>query len=164
MIFDGFDEYSGRTKIDKDDVPYRNNEEEKMPVHLLLKKIVLGKILTGMTVLLTTRPNAVSCITSLDFDKTVEILGFTTEQVDDYVQKFTKRADRAQTIKQHITSNLNLLAFCYIPVNCFIICSCLLELLVNASLTSLPTRLTEIYSIAIKVFYFSYDDGQISSQ
>ena len=160
VIFDGFDEYSGRTKIDKDDVPYRNNEEEKMPVHLLLKKIVLGKILTGMTVLLTTRPNAVSCITSLDFDKTVEILGFTTEQVDDYVQKFTKRADRAQTIKQHITSNLNLLAFCYIPVNCFIICSCLLELLGNNNLTSLPTRLTEIYSIAIKMFYFSYDDGQ----
>ena len=160
VIFDGFDEYSGRTKIDEDDVPYRNNEEEKMPVHLLLKKIVLGKILTGMTVLLTTRPNAVSCITSLDFDKTVEILGFTTEQVDDYVQKFTKRADRAQTIKQHITSNLNLLAFCYIPVNCFIICSCLLELLGNNNLTSLPTRLTEIYSIAIKMFYFSYDDGQ----
>ena len=163
VIFDGFDEYSYRTEISKDDVPYRNNEEDKMPVHILLKKIVTGKILTGATVLMTTRPNAVSCVRSLNFNRAVEILGFTTEQVNDYVGKFTKLEDKAETIRQHITSNLNLLAFCYIPVNCFIICSCLLELLVNTSLTSLhylPTRLTEIYSIAIKMFYFSYDDGQ----
>ena len=86
IIFDGFDEYSKKTEINKDDVYYRNNEEERMPVHFLLKKIVSGNLLTGATVLTTTRPNAVSCITlSLYFDKTVEILGFTTEQVDDYV-------------------------------------------------------------------------------
>ena len=106
----------------------------------------------------TTRPNAVSCIRSLDFDKTVEILGLRTEQVEDYVEKFSKQGDKAETIKQHITSNSNLLAFCYIPVNCYIICSCLLQLLRNT--TSLPTRLTEIYSVAIKMFYFCYDDNQ----
>ena len=160
VIFDGLDEYAGRTKIDKDDVPYRNNEEERMPVHFLLKKIVSGKILTGATILTTTRPNAVRCTTSLDFDKTVEILGFSTEQVNDYAQKFIKEEDKAETIKQHITSNLNLVAFCYVPVNCFIICCCLLELLGNTGFTSLPTRLTEIYSIAVRMFYFSYDDDQ----
>ena len=160
IIFDGFDEYSRKAEINKDDVQYRNSEEDRMPVHFLLKKILSGKILTGATVLMTTRPNAVSCIISPIFDKTVEILGFTTEQVEDYVEKFSKQGDKAETIKQHITSNSNLLAFCYIPVNCFIICSCLLELLGNTGFTSLPTRLTEIYSIAIKMFYFSYDDNQ----
>ena len=160
LIFDGFDEYSGRTKINEDDIPYRNSEEERMPVYFLMKKIVEGKILTGATILTTTRPNAVSCITSLHFDKTVEILGFSTEQVNNYVEKFTKEADKAETIKQHITSNLNLVAFCYVPVNCFIICWCLLELLGNTGFTSLPTRLTEIYSIAVRMFYFSYDDDQ----
>ena len=104
-----------------------------MPVHFLLKKIVSGKILTRATVLMTTRPNAVSRIGSLDFDKTVEILGFTLEQVEDYVQKFTRKGDKAETIKQHITSNLNLLAFCYVPVNCYIICTCLLQLLGNTT-------------------------------
>ena len=160
IIFDGFDEYSRKAEINKDDVQYRNSEEDRMPVHFLLKKLLSGKILTGVTVLMTTRPNAVSCIRSPDFDKTVEILGFTTEQVEDYVEKFSKQGDKAETIKQHITSNSNLQAFCYIPVNCFIICSCLLELLCNTGFTSLPTRLTEIYSIAIKMFYFSYDDNQ----
>ena len=160
LIFDGFDEYSFRTKIDEDDSTYRNSAEERMPVHFLLKKIVSGKMLTGTTVLMTTGPNAVRCIRSVDFHKTVEILGFSAEQVNDYVQKFTKEEDKAETIKQHITSNLNLVAFCYVPVNCFIICSCLLELLGNTGFTSLPTRLTEIYSIAVRMFYFSFDDDQ----
>ena len=160
IIFDGFDEYSRKAEINKDDVQYRNSEEDRMPVHFLLKKILSGNILTGATVLMTIRPNAVSCIRSSNFDKTVEILGFTPEQVVDYVEKFSKQGDKAETIKQHITSNANLQAFCYIPVNCFIICSCLLELLGNTGFTSLPTRLTEIYSIAIKMFYFSYDDNQ----
>ena len=92
LIFDGFDEYSFRTKIDEDDSRYRNSAEERMPVHFLLKKIVSGKMLTGAN---------------------------------------------------------------------FIICGCLLELLGNTTgLTSLPTRLTEIYSIAVRMFYFTYDDDQ----
>ena len=160
IIFDGFDEYSGKTKVNKDDGLYRNSEEDRMPVHFLLKKIVSRKLLTGATVLITTRPNAVPYIRSLDFNRTVEILGFSTKQVEDYVDKFSKQGDKAETIKQHITSNSNLQAFCYIPVNCFIICSCLLELLSNTDFTSLPTRLTEIYSVAIKMFYFCYDDNQ----
>ena len=163
VIFDGFDEYSGRTEIDNDDTLYRNWEEDRMPLHSLLKKILSGKILAGATVLTTTRPNALSCFGSLCFLKTVEILGFTPEQVEVYVEKFTNDRERAETIKEHIRSNLNLRSFCYIPVNCFIICSCLLKLLIDNStdhLGCLPTKITEIYSVAIKIFYFCYDDDR----
>ena len=160
VIFDGFDEYSGKTKIDEESNLYKDNEQESMPIHILFKKIASGDILGGATVLTTTRPNAVSFMGSLRFDKTVEILGFTTEQVDEYVQKFTKGDDqKANTIKQHINSNLNLISFCYIPVNCFIICSCLFQLLNNTNSDSpglLPTTLTELYSIAVKFFYFRH--------
>ena len=163
VIFDGFDEYSGRTEIDNDDTLYRNWKEDRMPLHSLLKKILSGKILAGATVLTTTRPTAVSCFGSLCFHKAVEILGFTPQQVEDYVEKFTSGGHKAKTIKEHIRSNLNLLSFCYIPVNCFIICSCLLKLLIDNSayhLGCLPTKLTEIYSVAIKIFYFCYDDDR----
>ena len=162
VIFDGFDEYSGRTEIDNDDTLYRN-WEDRMPLHSLLKEILSGKILPGATVLTTTRPTAVSCFGSLSFDKTVEILGFTPQQVEEYVEKFTSGGNKAKTIKEHIRSNLNLLSFCYIPVNCFIICSCFLKLLIDNSadhLGYLPTKLTEIYSVAIKIFYFCYDDDR----
>ena len=163
VIFDGFDECSGRTEIDDDDTSYKNWQEDRMPLHSLLKKILSGKILAGARVLTTTRPNALSCFGSLCFLKTVEILGFTPEQVEVYVEKFTNDRERAETIKEHIRSNLNLRSFCYIPVNCFIICSCLLKLLIDNSadhLGCLPTKLTEIYSVAIKIFYFCYDDDR----
>ena len=158
IIFDGFDEYSRKTEINKDDVQHRNNKEDRMPIHFLLQKIVSGNFLTRSTVLMTTRPNAVSCIRSLYFDKTVEILGFTTEQVEDYVEKFTEGdGQKAETIKQHILNNLNILAFCYVPVNCFIICSCLFQLLCKSTSPGLlPTTLTKIYSIAVKYFYFRH--------
>ena len=162
IIFDGFDEYSGKTKIDNESHPYRDNEQESMPIHFLFKKIASGDILRGATVLTTTRPNAASFMRTFNFDKTVELLGFTTEQVDEYVQKFTKGDDqKANTIKQHISNNLNLLSFCYVPVNCFIICSCLFQLLCKSTSPGLlPTTLTKIYSIAVKYFYFRHGHSE----
>ena len=162
VIFDGLDEYSGKTKIDDKSHSYRDNEQESMPIHFLFKKIVSGDILRGATVLTTARPNAVPFVRSFNFDKTVEILGFTIEQVDEYVQKFTEGDDqKANTIKQHISSNLNLLSLCYVPVNCFIICSCLFQLLCKfASPGLLPTTLTKIYSIAVKYFYFRHGHSE----
>ena len=169
VIFDGFDQYSGKTKIDDESHSYRDNEQESMPIHFLFKKIVSGNILRGATVLTTTKPNAVSCMGGLKFHKTVEILGFGTEQVDDYVQKFTEGDDqKASTIKQHIKSNLNFLSFCYVPVNCFIICTSLFQLLRsdNSNLASaghLPTTLTEVYSIAVKFLYFRHDSKKVNN-
>ena len=159
LIFDEFDKFCGRLSIVYSDRYSSNEEEERMHVIFLLKKIVSGKILTGATVLITIRANAVRCIRSLHFDKTVEILGFSTELVYDFVEKFTREKDKAETIKQHITSNLNLLSFCYVPANCFIICSCLSELLANTIPTILPIRTSEIYSIAVKMFYFRHGES-----
>ena len=159
LIFDGLDEFSTRSEIAKDDSVYKNNVEEKMPLHCLYHKIASGKLLDGATVVTSTRPTAVKCIRLLEFNKTVEILGFTTQDVEDYVEKFTKGdhdADAKQTIWQHISSNINLFSLCYIPVNCFIVCSCLSLLLTCGS--RLPTKLTKIYSIAVKIFFFRHNN------
>ena len=164
VIFDGFDEYSGKAKINVDDISISNNVEDSMPLHSLYKKILSGKIFPGATVLTTTRPTAVSFFEApIAFERIVEILGFNSGKVEEYVDKFTKdKGDdgKGETIKQHIRSNLNLQSFCYIPVNCFIICSCLLHLLNSPVSGCLPTRLTELYSIAIKIFYFCHGDIQ----
>ena len=161
LIFDGFDEYSGKTKINDDDISVSNVVEDLMPLHFLYKKLLSGKILPGATVLTTTRPTAASLFKTsfIAFKRIVEILGFTSDKVEEYVDKFTKDDDgKGETIKQHIRSNLSLQSFCYIPVNCFIICSCLLHLLNSPVSGCLPTRLTELYSIAVKIFYFCHDD------
>ena len=162
LIFDGVDEFKFKIKIAECSDSYQPNDvTAKMSFPALYNKIASGKLLGGATVLTTTRPTAVSFVKHLDFERTVEILGFTSEQVEDYVNKFTADEEEGtgRTIWQHICSNLNIFSLCYVPVNCFIICTCLLHVLQtlksNVS-TILPTKLTDIYSIAIKMFYFKH--------
>ena len=155
LMFDGVDEFSANSEIVK--VHKNTTEETKMPLHALYNKIANRELLDGSTLITTTRPTAVSCVKHLNFNRTVEILGFTSERVEDYVEKFTKDehdADEAkETIWQHISTNLNLFSLSYIPVNLFIICSCLFHVLRTWGPSRLPTKLTEIYSIAIKISF-----------
>ena len=165
LIFDGIDEFSAKSDIAKDDSGYKDTVTEKMPLHCLYNKIASGKLLPGATVITTTRPTATSCLTLLNFDRTVEVLGFTSEQVEDYVEKFTqsdRHPDAKETIWQHISTNINLFTLCYIPMNCFIICSCLSLLYRFGS--NLPIKLTKIFSIAIKIFFFRHNDKYRQSQ
>ena len=162
LVFDGVDEMKFKENIAEcSDSDQPNDVTAKMSFPALYNKIASGKLLGSATVLTTTRPTAVSFVKHLTFDRTVEILGFTSEQVEDYVNKFTadEKEGTGRTIWQHISSNLNIFSMCYVPVNCFIICTCLLHVLQtlksNVS-TILPTKLTDIYSIAIKMFYFKH--------
>ena len=160
LIFDGIDEFNARSEISNNDSGFDDSEEEKMPLPCLYKKIASGKLLEGATVITTSRPTASSCVRQLSPDRVLEILGFTSEEVEAYVTSFTKedqnpRAEKT-AIWEHIRTNINLFTLCYIPVNCFIICSCLSRL--RSLGISLPTKLTKIYSVALKIFYFRHSD------
>ena len=161
LIFDGIDEFSARSDVAQDDSYYKNTGEAKMPLRFLYRKLVSGKLLRGSTVITTTRPTAVECVRNLKFKRTVEILGFTSEKIEDYVEKFTEGDHVAkETIWQHISTNINLFSLCYIPVNCFIICHCLLHLIrisIFGGGLELPTKMTEIYSMTVKIFFYKHN-------
>ena len=160
LIFDGIDEFNARSKISNDDSRLKDSEKEKMPLHFLYKKIASGKVLKGATVITTSRPTASSCVRELKFDKVLEILGFTPREIEEYVKWFTKEHKNPEAEKEaiwkHISTNINLFTLCYVPVNCFIICSCLSRL--RSLGKSLPTKLTKIYSVALKIFSFRHSD------
>ena len=166
LIFDGIDEFNARSAISNDDSGFNDLEEEKMPLHCLYKKIASGKLLKGATVITTSRPTASSCVRQLRFDKVLEILGFTSEEIEDYVTRFTKEDQNPETEKkaiwQHISTNFILFTLCYVPVNCFIICSCLSWW--RSRSKSLPTKLTKIYSTALNIFYFRHNDKYRKSE
>ena len=160
LIFDGIDEFNARSEISNNDSGFDDSEEKKMPLPYLYKKIASGELLEGATVITTLRPTASSCVRQLSPDRVLEILGFTSEEVEAYVTSFTKedqnpRAEKT-AIWEHISTNINLFTLCYVPVNCFIICSCLSQL--RSFGISLPTKLTKIYSVALKIFYFRHSD------
>ena len=155
LIFDGLDEYSRKEEINTHE-DYKNDVEEKMPVSVLYKKLAAGELLRGASILATTRPTAVKYVAHVDFQRTVEIRGFTSENVEEYVEKFTRGYPGAkEKIWGHIKSNINLFSLCYIPVNCFLICYCLLQSILCES-SQLPTRMTDIYEMTVKMFLFSH--------
>ena len=161
LIFDGIDEFKDNSSIAKANTNPRCSVDKKMPLSALYDKLASGKLLNGAAILTTTRPTALSSVAHLPDDKirTFEILGFTSEKVEEYVDKFTEEDTQAgEKLKQHISSNINIFSLCYIPVNCFIICSCLFQMLKFYGGVSLPTKLTEIYKRAVKLFFYKHNE------
>ena len=163
LIFDGIDEFKHKSKIGEENFEpqFKNRADEKMPLYALYEKLATGKLLNGAAVLTTTRPTALSCIERVDFDKVFEILGFSSEQVEEYVTKFAEEDKHAgKTIWRHIGGNTNILSLCYIPASCFIICSSLFQMarFYGSKRLSLPTKLTDIYKKAVKIFYLRHNE------
>ncbi|XP_015778695.1 PREDICTED: nucleotide-binding oligomerization domain-containing protein 1-like [Acropora digitifera] len=164
LIFDGLDEYSRKEEMNTQE-DYKNNVEEKMPISVLYKKLAEGKLLRGSSILATTRPTAVKYVKDVNFQRTVEILGFTSENVQDYVQKFTQgNPETKEKMWEHIKSNINLFSFCYVPMNCFLICHCLLQIILSESSQALPTKMTEIYKITVKMLLFNHNREAFSPE
>ena len=156
------DEYSRKEdiKAQEDDLTYKNIVEEKMPISVLYNKLAEGKLFSGASILTTTRPTAVKCVLHVRFQRTVEILGFTSDDVKEYVENFTRgKPEGMEKMWEHIKSNINLFSFCYIPMNCFLICHCLLQIILSESsqAAELPTKMTDIYKMTVKMFLFNHN-------
>ena len=166
LIFDGLDEYSRKEDIKaQDDATYKNCVDEKMPFSVLYNKLVEGNLLPGASILTTTRPTAVKCVRHVGFQRTVEIRGFTSDDVKEYVKNFTRGNPEAmKKMWEHIKSNINLFSFCYIPMNCFLICHCLLQIILSESSQALPTKMTDIYKMTVKMFLFNHNREGFSPQ
>ena len=161
LILDGLDEYSRKEDINAEgDSTYKNCVEEKMPVSALYNKLAAGKLLPGASILTTTRPTAVKYVDHLDFQRIVELRGFTSDDVKEYVDNFARCVSGAkEKMWEHIKSNINLFSFCYIPMNCFLICHCLLQIILSESsqAAELPTKMTDIYKMTVKMFLFNHN-------
>ena len=161
LIFDGLDEYRKEDiKAYENDLTYKNCVEEKMPFSVLYNKLAEGKLLSGASIITTTRPTAVKCVLHVRFQRTVEMRGFTSDDVKEYVENFTQgKPEAMEKMWEHIKSNINLFSLCYIPMNCFLICHCLLQIILSESsqAAELPTKMTDIYRMTVKMFLFNHN-------
>ena len=160
LVFDGLDEFKHHKTCLKDEQEeVRHGSTEEMKFAALYVKLVQGKQLCGATILTTCRPNVADSVATLKFDRTVEIMGFTPEKVQEYVQKHCTCTETADRIWEHISSNPELLALCYIPANCHFICS-LLEKWISPdkqdSGSHFPKTTTMVYTKALKLFIFKH--------
>ena len=119
------------------------------PLQILYQWFVTKKLLEGASVLTTTISTALSSLRHLSFVKAYEILGFSSEQVEEYVYKFAGGEKKVgETLLYRISSNMNLLSLYYVPVNSLIMSTSLLQILPfespAAAGVTLPSKLTTI--------------------
>ena len=158
LIFDGLDEFNGNlvSYLDQSRV-IPNDPNTCMSAMDLFVKIILDSFLRGATVLVTSRPTTEDFYSKVDFDRTVEIIGFTSDKIKEYVTRFCVNNNRIHLIPKiwnHINSSSELLNLCYIPENCFIVCVTLSGCLNDQEndTSALPKTLTELYQTAIDHF------------
>ena len=141
-----------------------NSPDEIVHMFLIFKQLLQGNLLPGAIVLTTSRPTAEHVYQYLEFDRQVEILGFNQEQIKKYVEKFChnnmqKRSELWNVIKD----SPELLSFCYIPVNCYIVCLTLIESIgfgeqvKDESYSNIPKTITEMYKGAIRILLFKHN-------
>ena len=162
LVFDGLDEFKDQSSCTANEAArFGNSPTEEMPVSALFAKLLQGKLLPDVTVVTSCRPTALESVEVSYFERTVEIMGFTEEKAHKYVNKYCQGdGHTAARIWEHLRSNLHLLSLCYIPVNCRIFCYYLKELIEpsppDAGSVILPTRLTDVYLGALRLFVFSH--------
>ena len=165
IVFDGLDEFKCHSPcLEEKELYGVNSATKKMHLSTLYVKLVEGKLLPGATILTTSRSDTVQSIahlTALPFDRKVEIMGFTPMKILEYVQqRFAYDDERADRIWHHISSNLELLSLCYIPLNTCIFCTLLEECLKlqeqNLTHMALPSTSTTIWKVALKLFIFKH--------
>ena len=168
LIFDGLDEFHGNYNECFDESKMISNDPDtSMSVMNLFIKLVSGGLLEGAMPMVTSRPTADDFYSRLHFDRKVEIIGFTSKKIENYVIRFCKNnntTDLKPKIWKHIESSSELLNLCYIPVNCSIICTTLSECLSDPTndTGTLPSTLTELYETAANHYEEHHHKGDKS--
>ncbi|XP_046842539.1 NACHT, LRR and PYD domains-containing protein 3-like [Xenia sp. Carnegie-2017] len=160
LIFDGLDELP----LDDEHFTAEGSvcADAKMSAFALLSMLIEGRLLPGVTVLVTSRPTAQHAFEMLKFKRTVEILGFFEDQIKEYVSKFCFNDERTATaIFDCISCSLELRSLCYIPVNCYIVCLTLKECFINNT-ENIPKTITELYKRAVQILLLRHHPRCIS--
>ena len=129
IILEGFDE-----------LPDACREEDSV-----FPQLIQGKILPHATIMVTSRPWAVKVLIwkhSNRIFQHIEILGFTTKQISEYVKSVLSEND-AKNLDTYISHLPQLRGCMYIPLKTVIVVTVYQES--QASGSSMPTTLTELY-------------------
>ncbi|KAG2465568.1 NLRP3 protein, partial [Polypterus senegalus] len=112
FIFDGLDELAFSEVTARDESA--------------VKFLLTRKILPQASVLITTRPTALSVLKG-KIDRYIEIVGFLEDGIMDYFLKSFKDQEKALTAFNVIKGNTVVLSMCFVPMVCWIICSMMKE-------------------------------------
>lgn len=141
LILDGFDEL--KPAFHDPQGPWCVRWEERRPTELLLGSLIRKKLLPELSLLITTRPSALEKLHRLlEHPRHVEILGFSEEEREEYFSKYFRSAEQASQVSSFVRDNEPLFTMCFVPMVCWVICTCLKQQLEGGGLLRQPSRTT----------------------
>ncbi|XP_032068524.1 NACHT, LRR and PYD domains-containing protein 3-like [Thamnophis elegans] len=122
FIIDGFDEL--RHSFDQSKDSFCFDPWEKKPVRILLSSLFQKKLFPKSSLIITTRPTALEKLHQcLERPGYFEILGFSTEEREEYFYNFFENKDQATQVLRFVEQNDTLFTMCVIPLVSWIICT-----------------------------------------
>ncbi|XP_020916977.2 NACHT, LRR and PYD domains-containing protein 12 [Exaiptasia diaphana] len=156
IIFDGYDEYKDHNELLGDfEGQFENDTKTKMPVAALISKVIQRKILRDSVIIITSRPGEADELDKkLQFDRCVEITGFSDEQVLQYVEKYfnSKPEEVKKMAMEKVRATAHYMSFGRVPLRCLFVCQ-VIEYEIQNNITrdnSIPLKVTQFYCEVIR--------------
>nr|XP_045235584.1 NACHT, LRR and PYD domains-containing protein 12 isoform X4 [Macaca fascicularis] len=141
FIIDGFDEL--RPSFHDPQGPWCLCWAEKRPTELLLNSLIRKKLLPELSLLVTTRPTALEKLHRLlEHPRHVEILGFSEAERKEYFYKYFHDTEQAGQVFNYVRDNEPLFTMCFVPLVCWVVCTCLQQQLEGGGLLKQTSRTT----------------------
>ncbi|MBN3310128.1 NLRC3 protein, partial [Amia calva] len=161
IILDGLDEFS--LPLDFEKTPKCTDTTLPQRIGDIVVNLIKGNLLPGSTLLITSRPHAVSKLPEQLVRYFYRILGFSSLQQKEYFRKSCDTPEVSEEIWEYISTQRPLLLMCHIPAFCWIVFTALQE---NVSLkdgNKNSTTVTEIYCRFLKAIVVFHGDQKAGS-
>ncbi|KAL4641555.1 la-related protein 7 [Arapaima gigas] len=142
IVLDGFDEFKHYKECEIEEFVAEPDEEAE--VVQIISSLMQGELLPEASVLITSRPTAVSHIPIGCIDSFVVITGFSLSEIRDFFLRFFQEPALAERMFQCIQANSLMLTLCYIPAFCYIMCSILSDS--DGFSNQTPRTMTDVYT------------------
>ncbi|KAI0224126.1 hypothetical protein LSAT2_024851, partial [Lamellibrachia satsuma] len=133
VILDGYDEGGW------------SDQQQEHGNTTLISRIITNDVLPGAKILVTSRPTTQLPIQ--DFNHTVQLSGFTSESISEYVHTIARSAEQEEFILKCLRANPNMAGLCTVPLLCALLCACLTDIHNSAKSAEVPTMntTTDVY-------------------
>ncbi|XP_030018529.1 NLR family CARD domain-containing protein 3-like isoform X2 [Sphaeramia orbicularis] len=157
IILDGFDEFRQYRSCDVD--VFVTEPDDDAEVVEILGSLMQGELLPNASIMLTSRPAAISHIPVGCIDRFVLISGFSLTEIQEYISRYFQDNALADRMFALVAANELMLTLCYIPAFCHIVC-CILKESKDLCGES-PKTMTDIYMQYLVALLCSHTQARV---